>query len=181
MSKIFTIGLPKTGTSSVGAALEILGFPLMGDPFNSARLDQFSRGDFSLPAEFQAFGDAGISPWFAEFNGAYPDAKFILTVRYVEPWIDSFVATQGGRKSKGVKIRGRSAMAALLQHMLDGSDSLRDRKYLCAVYEQHEREVVATIAHDRLLVYSAEEGWRALCAFLGVPRPSVDFPRENPR
>ena len=32
---------------------------------------------------------------------------------------------------------------------------------------------------DRLLQFSAADGWAPLCAFLGVPEPDEPFPRIN--
>lgn len=36
-----------------------------------------------------------------------------------------------------------------------------------------------SVPPDQLLVFSVAEGWDPLCAFLGVPVPSVPFPRMN--
>ena len=34
---------------------------------------------------------------------------------------------------------------------------------------------------DKLLVFKVDQGWAPLCAFLGVPRPTTEFPNLNDR
>ena len=45
--------------------------------------------------------------------------------------------------------------------------------------ERFEEEVKQTVPADRLLVWSAPEGWEPLCAFLDVPVPDTPFPHLN--
>ena len=42
-------------------------------------------------------------------------------------------------------------------------------------------QLVAGCAPPRLLVYSADQGWEPLCAFLGLPVPATPFPKVNGR
>ena len=42
-------------------------------------------------------------------------------------------------------------------------------------------QLVEGCAPARLLVYSAEQGWEPLCAFLGLPVPATPFPKVNGR
>jgi hypothetical protein len=39
--------------------------------------------------------------------------------------------------------------------------------------------VKATVPGDRLLVWSASEGWEPLCEFLELPVPAIPFPHLN--
>ncbi|RYE88216.1 MAG: sulfotransferase family protein, partial [Hyphomicrobiales bacterium] len=39
--------------------------------------------------------------------------------------------------------------------------------------------VQESIDPERLLVFDVRQGWEPLCAFLGVPVPSISFPRLN--
>jgi hypothetical protein len=41
--------------------------------------------------------------------------------------------------------------------------------------------VKAAVPPDRLLVFSADQGWQSLCDFLGVPVPASEFPNVNDR
>ena len=45
--------------------------------------------------------------------------------------------------------------------------------------QRHHDEVKSTIPPERLLVWSASEGWEPLCEFLEVPVPEMPFPRVN--
>ena len=67
----------------------------------------------------------------------------------------------------------------ILQRSLEGTMS--DRGKAIERYHQHIAEVRASVPAERLLVYSVDQGWKPLCAFLGVPEPSGEFPRVNDR
>ena len=45
--------------------------------------------------------------------------------------------------------------------------------------DRYHQEVQATVPADRLLVWSASEGWEPLCEFLELPIPDAEFPRVN--
>ena len=46
-------------------------------------------------------------------------------------------------------------------------------------FVQHNEEVKRRMPEERLLVYSVEEGWPPLCAFLGVEGPKEPFPAST--
>src|SRR3546814_20004521 len=46
---------------------------------------------------------------------------------------------------------------------------------------QHIADVKASVPAEQLLVYSVDQGWAPLCAFLGVPEPGGEFPNVNDR
>ncbi|MEO8588729.1 MAG: sulfotransferase family protein, partial [Flavobacteriales bacterium] len=48
-------------------------------------------------------------------------------------------------------------------------------------YEDHIAEVKAAIPAGQLLIFTADQGWGPLCAFLGLPVPSTPFPNVNDR
>ena len=55
-----------------------------------------------------------------------------------------------------------------------------DRDAAIRIFAEHNRDVVATIPTQRLLVFDVKEGWEPLCAFLGVPVPAGEpFPHVN--
>ena len=45
--------------------------------------------------------------------------------------------------------------------------------------DRYHQEVQAVVPADRLLVWSASEGWEPLCEFLELPIPDAAFPRVN--
>jgi hypothetical protein len=45
--------------------------------------------------------------------------------------------------------------------------------------EQYHEQVRSSVPSDRLLVWSASDGWEPLCRFLEVDVPDAPFPRAN--
>jgi hypothetical protein len=59
--------------------------------------------------------------------------------------------------------------------------TMTNRAAAIAHYQQHIEDVTAAVPPPRLLVYSADQGWEPLCAFLGLPVPATPFPKVNER
>jgi len=172
--KVFGIGFHKTGTTSLGQALGLLGYRVCGDvatadPLIGERALGFAR---QLTERFDAFQD---NPWpiiYRELDGWYPDAKFVLTVRDTESWLASVVKFFGERDSPmrawiyGVGVpRGNEAVYR-------------------ARYERHTREVQDYFRDrpGRLLImdFGTGDGWEKLCPFLATAVPAAPFPRVKP-
>src|SRR5207248_3346773 len=94
--RVFGIGLNKTGTSSLHAALELLGYNALhfgGIETMNAVQRAIVGGESMLshldPA-VDAFTDVfGITYCFYLADVQYPGSKFILTVRDLDAWLDS--------------------------------------------------------------------------------------------
>ncbi len=115
---------------------------------------------------------------------AFPKAKVVLSVREPNGWYDSIQATIAPL----VAARGTHAIAhlnALTQMVHDTlfeptfGEKLSDRAQAIEVFERHNKEVIASVPADNLLVFNVADGWEPLCAFLGVDVPDTDFPRTN--
>ena len=89
--KVFGIGMPKTGTSSLHTALEILGIKSIHYPHDEKTVRELEAGNYrlSLLDEYDALCDVPIPAIFAQLDECWPDSKFILTVRDQEEWLDS--------------------------------------------------------------------------------------------
>jgi hypothetical protein len=169
-SKVFGIGLSKTGTTSLHHALIELGLKSIHYP---QRAELFS-GDFRCFDDCDAATDIPIVPYYPQLDEAYPGSKFILTVRDVEDWLQSMERwlTPNRRPGEFV-LRVRMAVYGVIKFH---AGRLR------YVYEKHVREVKEYFA-DRpadLLVMNicAGEGWDKLCPFLNyepVPRSAFPF------
>src|SRR3990170_494423 len=91
--KVFGIGLSKTGTSSLGCALEALGYRVSGP--NKALLKQVRAGDvtgvIAHTSHYDAFEDFPHPLVFRELHQHYGrNAKFVLTIRSSgEAWYKS--------------------------------------------------------------------------------------------
>jgi hypothetical protein len=87
--KILGAGLSKTGTSSLHAALQILGF--YGLHFDRDRLNEILSGQVTQP-NFRCYDDVDVvtdlpsAYFYRELAAAYPDSKIILTVRDLDAW-----------------------------------------------------------------------------------------------
>jgi len=175
LGKIFCIGFHKTGTSSIGKALSLLGFRVTGpnfvnDPKIHADLWSLAR---PLIHEYDAFQD---NPWpilFRQVDRYVPGARFILTSRDACAWGQS-VETFFGNQSSQMRqlIYGSGAPQGNLERYLR-----RYRKH----YE--EVETYFSTSPDRLLSLNLFEGdgWEKLCGFLGTPVPAIPFPHVKPK
>jgi hypothetical protein len=59
--------------------------------------------------------------------------------------------------------------------------TMADRAKAIAFYEQNTERVKSAVPSDRLLVFSADQGWEPLCGFLGLPLPAGAYPEANDR
>lgn len=177
MSKVFGIGLHKTGTTTLGACFKALGYDHL-----SCRKDLLAKlrhGEVdSIYAEidkYQSFEDWPYPLMYKELAERYPDAKFVLTLRKdAEVWIKSF-HRHSLRRSP---LRNAQKMAYGVAYTLGNED------YLRAFYDAHESEVQEYFAQTdpkRLLVVCWEtgSGWDALCRFLELDVPAAPFPHKN--
>jgi hypothetical protein len=94
--KVFVIGLSKTGTTSIGDALERLRFQRIGweDIRSRFLFRSWLAADLnpmiSMTQHYDAFEDLPWALVYQEMARAYPDAKFILTLRADEKdWLRS--------------------------------------------------------------------------------------------
>lgn len=175
--KVFCIGFQKTGTTSLFAALTMLGYrtaSVVGRDWSAARLA--AEGASACIDAMAGFDAAQDMPWpifFRELDAAFPGSKFILTVRDSESWFRSIEGHFGANPDE-------------MQAFVYGPDAAapagRKARYQ-DVYAAHERAVRAYFSArpSDLLVMDLErgDGWRALCDFIGAPVPDEAFPTRN--
>lgn len=95
-TKVFCIGCNKTGTTSIGVALESLGYRL-GDQQAAERLmGDWKRRDFRRVIEYCRTADAfqdvpfSLGDTYRALDEAFPRSKFVLTLRNsADEWFDS--------------------------------------------------------------------------------------------
>lgn len=188
--KIFGIGLPKTGTTSLYAACDLLGY--RAGTYRHMRrlgLEEWFHQDVRAEdlAPYEALTDLPIPVFYSQLDQAFPESRFVLTVRDVDAWLVSAEKHWRMLRRRDRRLRARltgvvrySRMARLATFGMIGfsADRFRD------VYERHVREVTRYF-RDRpgdLLVLDvcAGEGWEKLCPFLGRPAPAAPFPEVQP-
>lgn len=205
--KIIGAGFPRTGTTTLKKALELLGYDktyhfkdLIADPKKlkhwkeleakgTTNFDQLFDG-------FQATVDFPGYPYYKILMHKYPDAKMILTTRDVDKWYESTLKTvwKAGPQTILAKI-------VLLSKMIF-NETLRDT-FLCIkfmrktylnkqfngdfassdhakkVFFSHIDDVKKNVPEKQLLIYEVADGWQPLCDFLGVDVPNEPFPHLN--
>jgi Sulfotransferase domain len=201
--QVIGVGMHRTGSMSVKAALERLGFGPCYHGMEALRrstdgehwLAAYETGgavDWSLI--FQGYRSTLDWPtiyFWEELAAAYPEAKILLTERDPELWWRSHVAlfqltaqfdeelTDEQRQWAQESGFGRmfDALSAIVPAPFDGR--VFDKEHCLRVFEEHYERVRRTVPARRLLTYRVQEGWQPLCRFLGVDVPDEPFPQVN--
>lgn len=185
--KLIGAGFGRTGTMSMKTALEMLGLgpchhmkEIFAHPEQREMWRSMANGgprDWDKVFEnYNSSVDWPSAYYWRELAEFYPDAKVLLTVRSSESWYDSisktiFKVLQEEDEPNGIG-------SVLIGDNTFGGN-LTDRDHAISVYEQNTADVKSAISADRLLVYSAGDGWEPLCEFLDCPVPSEPYPRSN--
>jgi len=187
--KIVGTGLGRTGTKSLHAALNMLGWgpchhmvEVFAHPESAQLWIEAAKGrpDWdAIFAGYQAVVDYPGAQFWRELAAYYPQARMLHTIRDPDEWFDSTQATifapQGPASRPG-------PMSEFFNIFLGTfGEHLHDRAFMTDYFRKHTREVVRAIPAERLLVYEVSQGWGPLCEFLNVPVPGEPFPAQNSR
>jgi hypothetical protein len=196
--QVIGAGFGRTGTTSLKAALEQLGFSKchhMEEVMKSGAQVRFWQAlangeevDWDEVFDgFQASCDWPSCSYWEQLHHHYPDAKIVLSVRDESRWYESVLETI--YPVTFVVPRWLTALVpplARIQKMIVTSiwngvfdGRFEDREHALQVYRDHIEHVKATAPGDRLLVFEAKDGWVPLCNFLDVPVPESDYPHLN--
>ncbi|MEL7042387.1 MAG: sulfotransferase family protein [Pseudomonadota bacterium] len=176
--KILGVGWAKTGTTSLGSALDLLGFKHHSQDFELAKSLQQNRINevLAVADRYQSFEDW---PWlllYREFDARYPHCQFILTHREPRKWIASYRKQLDRAPRSDDLDRLRDYLFGF--HVRSASDDQLIERYL-----RHNADVCAYFSGqpNKLLKLdiTSGDGWSELCAFLSVPVPDLEFPRAN--
>lgn len=193
--KIIGAGVGRTGTYSLKLAINQLGLGpshhmeevLINMPMQLPLWQAAVADDADWKAIYDSYPAAVDWPtagYYRELHAAYPAAKFILTHRSPESWVESFSATiyklisapQAAPEAMQPWLAMATAVIARTGFPLG-----LDKVGLASAFEDHLAAVKETISSPQLLIYQVREGWEPLCRFLGVPVPDGPFPRTNDR
>ena len=207
--KVIGAGLGRTGTASLKAALEELGFgPCyhMVEVFaNPGHADFWRAAWRGEPADwdgvlggYEATVDWPACSFYEELMERHPDAKVLLSVRDPERWYESTRQTiyELGRLSTGSPFsrlgfalvsrlafgRFKTGQAPMTEEIVwQGTfgGNFEDKDHAIGVFNRHNGEVQRRVPKERLLVYEVKQGWGPLCEFLGVEVPEKPFPHLN--
>ncbi|MEO6148191.1 MAG: sulfotransferase family protein [Sulfuriferula sp.] len=206
--QIIGAGFGRTGTLSVYTALQQLGFPcyhmfeVLENTENKSHLDFWRKVANTAPgtqhnwaqvfSKYTAAVDNPASCVWRELLVAYPDARVVLTAhpRGAEAWyestMDTIYFTEKMWQFKVLKFttpfgRKLGDMTHKLIWQRSHKGTIEDRNQALAHYHQHIADVTAAVPPDRLLIFSADQGWKPLCEFLALPVPQSEFPNVNDR
>ncbi|MFZ1679272.1 MAG: sulfotransferase family protein [Saprospiraceae bacterium] len=204
--EVFGTGQGRTGTTSLKTALEYLGFgkcyhmyELFLHPEEVVYFEKAERGEsVDWEALFNGYRSACDFPvirYYKDILAKYPEAKVIHTTREPESWFKSvsdtiFWATQPTplrmlkmmillpfssalrKRLRVLKFNG------MMVRKVFGED-LKNKSKVINVFNEYNAEVLKSIPRERMLIYDVKQGWEPLCNFLGVPFPSIPFPKSN--
>lgn len=178
--KVFVIGLSKTGTTSLGDALAILGYKRLGwkDIRSRHLVHAWHNRDLDSILERTAYYDTFEDlPWpflYREMAERFPDAKFILSLRRDEQtWLESMRRHVGRARWVGY------------EYCYGASSVEGNEQTVLARYSNHTTEVRQYFEQQpqRLLeldIDNGEANWAILCSFVDCKAlPKQEFPRSN--
>lgn len=193
--QVIGAGFGRTGTLSLKAALEMIGFGPCYHMFEvfkhpqhielwQAKADGKDVAWARLLDDFNASVDWPGAYFWRELMSEYPDAKVLLTVRDSDRWYDSVretiyqVIDKPPTTDDPVAIAQRDMVISLIMDKTF-SGKLGDKAHAIACFEQHNQSVRDSVPAERLLEFEVSQGWQPLCKFLDVAIPEADFPKTN--
>jgi hypothetical protein len=181
LGKVFNLDFNKSGTMSLTAAMDILGYrcihyahyvdggrhirPLAetvkGNKRNGRRLLEGVE-------DYDFFSDFEGSRFVEGLDAQYPGSRFILTIRELNSWLES------RRKNVLRNQQNPNYRYGWLEVDIDGWIEERRRVIdKLSDYFKNRKE-------DYLVIdICSGEGWKKLCGFLDKPIPEVPFPYLN--
>ena len=188
--QVIGAGFGRTGTKSLQAALEILGF---GPCYHMAEVLPKGPKEFSLweqagagkPDWYAIFGsykatvDLPACSFWKELADFYPDAKILLSVRDADRWFSSTQETIFS--PRWIEYLKNSIAANFMDKTISDQfgGNMHDRDALVRRFQEHNAEVQENVSPERLLTFEVKQGWEPLCKFLDVPIPNEPFPHVN--
>ena len=195
--QVIGAGLGRTGTLSLKAALEqLLGGPcyhmveLFKHPEHVQVWEQALDGQTpdwdAFFSDYRATVDWTGAAFFTDLLHAYPDAVVLLSLRDTDDWWRSvrdttFKTLQSEGDTADPWERALAPTKRLTTRLLtsrftpDWSDEVAAK----TAFERHNAAVRAVVPPGRLVEWQPGDGWRPICAALGLSEPAHPFPHAN--
>ncbi|HBJ34419.1 MAG TPA: hypothetical protein DDZ51_06570 [Planctomycetaceae bacterium] len=186
-SKVFGIGLSRTGTKSLAAALNMLGIRTKWYPQDYQTYCELLMANYrlSILEKYDGLTDTPVVPYYAQFDSLYPGSRFVLTVRNKQLWLASCAKHWANSGIKGPE----SINAPFWRHFAQWIDSVVYGSYQfnadrwSYVYDTHIRNVAWYFSNrpNDLLVLdvSDKDAFHRLSTFLGCDALPGPFPTVN--
>lgn len=172
--RVWCIGFPRMGTTSLCQALKILGWKVIHNPVS---LEDFHR--------CEAAADMLCTLSYRFLDALWPDSLFILNTRPFDSWENSLrkngffwdINTNNPCDFAKFDFNGTvDRWVRLFGSVYGDSHKLRESYY------RHHDDVQNWFKHkpEQIQVVNIENmGWDNLCGFLGRPVPKISFPWAN--
>jgi hypothetical protein len=183
-TRIFGIGMHKTGTTSLHHALKILGYSSAhwtNAHWAKAVYDEMDQFDRSSTLErTYAATDLPIGLLWYRLYCAYPGSKFILTMRGDDDWLRSVESHWNPETNKFRHQWDTDPFTHRLHRLVYGRKTFDPLVFLSR-YIQHYSDVREYFSHNHpeSLLVMREHRWDELCSFLNLPIPDQPYPRLN--
>lgn len=174
--KIFIIGLPRTGTTSICATLLELGYTVAHTAYIQKAFEQA-----------QVIADTPVFCDYQLLDAHYPNAKFILLDRKLEKWVPS-IKQLLNRMYKNVA-RDDGGFNPIIKRCFQETfspfslDNINSESFLQDCYLKHNKEVLNYFSNnqERLLTIdiSKENSLQKLNEFLSTKSSLQSFPVLN--
>ena len=175
--KIFIIGLPRTGTTSLCATLLELGYSVAHTAFTQAAIEQAE-----VVADTPAYCD------YPFLDQRYPGAKFIYLERELSLWLPS-IQQLLKRMIKNINNNSggfNPVLKRCFKSIFNPFEltAINNPQHLSHCYQQHRQQVLRYFAHrpqDLLSLNIADpQAPQQLLGFLGhAADPNLQFPQLN--
>lgn len=173
-SKIFYIGLSRTGTTSLHYILKELGFK------SGHYIWPLLNNEWEVVNNYDALGDTPIPLIYKECDEKYPNSKFILTTRNKDKWLDSMKwMFRDGR------VIWNWPLSLGNYHRSIYGTNWYNRKVLNKAFENYHIEVRDYFKNrpNEFLEINIDNGFNIeeLCKFLEIPLKPVQIIHSNER
>lgn len=185
-TRIFGIGMHKTGTTSLHHAFQTLGLDSWHWKSNRQawrifrEMNDFGRSN--LLEESYALCDNPIPMLYEKLDRAYPGSKFILTTLSDEKWLAAVECLYDPQRNPYWDWDKQPFSNRIHQALYGRTDFHRET--MLARYHKHNHDVMEYFCRhkqDDFLVMNMSRGagWEDLCNFLGKPIPSIPYPHAH--
>jgi hypothetical protein len=165
-TRIFGIGLSRTGTNSLNIALGYLGYKALHYPSPHKVME--------LARKYDALTDTPVLAYMEALDQRYPGALFILTLREEESWLESCRGHWERTTPSDVNAWNRSNVYGTAEY---------DEAVFRRVYHEHNRRIRDYFASRPWKLVEmdiiAGEGYEKLCPAVGLPVLDEPFPHES--
>ncbi|KAH8806641.1 P-loop containing nucleoside triphosphate hydrolase protein [Flagelloscypha sp. PMI_526] len=196
--QVINLGLGRTGSLSFAEAMDVLGFGpcyhmknvVQGGATQIDAWMRIHRGDNpvenlkSILSSHKSAADYPIALYPEFCLEAYPNAKYIISVRPAAAWKRSVQytilwATRLMYWLSFIWPFGWKFYIWAQEVVWNGQFEGKFAENAEQKFEEHTERVRRVIPEGQLLVFQVGEGWERLCEFLEVPVPNEPYPHSN--